>query len=350
MLGKTKPDEEPTMTLYCGIDLHCNNSVVVIIDEEDKVIFNKRLPNDLESIQATLQPYQGELAGCVVESTYNWYWLVDGLIDAGFSLHLANTAAITQYEGIKHTNDSTDAFHLAHLLRLDILPEGYIYPCHERGVRDLLRRRLLLVRQQTMLHLSTQGMITRHTGKRLTCNQVKQLNNESIHELLPDPCIALAAQTNLEMMVVLSQNIERMEKAVYQKCKNQADFQLLTTVPGIGKILGMTISLETGDIARFKAVGNYTSYARCVNSSKISNGKNKGHGNRKNGNRYLSWAFIEATHFATMWSPEIKRYYQRKLSKSHLMVARKTVANKLARACYHMLKQKVPFDINRAFG
>jgi len=115
-------------------------------------------------------------------------------------------------------------------------------------------------------------------------------------------------------------------------------------------VLGLTILLETGTIERFPDAGHYASYARCVKSEKLSNGKYKGQGNRKNGNRYLAWAFMEAAHFATIWEPGIKRFYQRKLAKSHLMVAKKAVANKLARACYHMLKEHTKFDVTRAFG
>lgn len=114
------------MVLYCGIDLHANNSVISLLDEQDKVLFEKRLPNKLPRILAVLEPYRSELSGCVVESTYNWYWLVDGLMEAGFAVHLAHTGAIAQYAGIKYTNDQSDARHLAHLLRLGVLPEGYI--------------------------------------------------------------------------------------------------------------------------------------------------------------------------------------------------------------------------------
>ena len=126
------------MALYGGIDLHSNNNVIVIIDEQDQVVDHKRLPNELDRVVARLAPHQAELRGLVVESTYNWYWLVDGLMEAGHRVHLANTAAIQQYEGIKFSNDFSDAQWLAHMLRLDILPEGYIYPKEERGVRDLI--------------------------------------------------------------------------------------------------------------------------------------------------------------------------------------------------------------------
>ena len=131
--------------LYGGIDLHAYNSVIVLVDEADQVVYRKRLPNDLENILEQLAPYQAVLQGLVVESTYNWYWLVDGLMAAGYLVHLANTAAIKQYEGLKYTNDDTDGRWLAHLLRLGILPTGYIYPKAERALRDLLRKRSQLV-------------------------------------------------------------------------------------------------------------------------------------------------------------------------------------------------------------
>src|SRR5437868_4516792 len=127
---------------YSGIDLHSNNSVVVVSDEADRIVCSRRVPNELPTILALLEPYRAQLAGVVVESTYNWYWLVDGLQAAGYRVHLAHTAAIKRYEGLKHSGDESDAAHLAHLLRLGILPTGYICAPAERAVRDLARKRL----------------------------------------------------------------------------------------------------------------------------------------------------------------------------------------------------------------
>lgn len=141
--------------LYGGIDLHANNSVIVLLDDQDQVVFQKRVPNELDRILVLLAPFQERLAaGLVVESTYNWYWLVDGLMAAGYRVHLANTAAIHQYNGVKHTDDQSDARWLAQLLRLGLLPTGYIYPPAERAVRDLLRKRGQFVRQRTSNLLS----------------------------------------------------------------------------------------------------------------------------------------------------------------------------------------------------
>ena len=134
------------MKLYGAVDLHSNNSVVEIIDEQDRVVYEKRLPNELPFILSQLSPYQSSIQGIVVESTFNWHWLVDGLMDAGYTVHLDNTAAIQHYEGLKYTDDHSDGRWLAHMLRLGVLAEGYIYPKEERAVRDLLRKRSQLVR------------------------------------------------------------------------------------------------------------------------------------------------------------------------------------------------------------
>src|SRR6266704_1439508 len=142
--SRFKPEGGPQMK-FSGIDLHSNNSVVVVSDEEDRIVYQKRLPNNLEQIQAALAPYWEELAGVVVESTYNWYFLVDGLMDAGYRVHLANTTAIKKYEGLKYSGDFADAAYLAQLLRLGLLPEGYIYPRGERAGRDVGRKRMQLV-------------------------------------------------------------------------------------------------------------------------------------------------------------------------------------------------------------
>lgn len=337
------------MTLYCGIDLHSNNSVVSLIDEHDQVIREKRLANDLDLIEHYLAPYQSEISGIVVESTYNWYWLVDGLMDKGYCVHLANTLAIQQYNGIKHTNDETDARFLAHLLRLDILPTGFIYPKDMRPVRDVLRRRLLMVKQNTAQLLSLQSLISRHTGKRLTGFQVKHLQSDDLAHYLTGSSALFQAQQSHQLLQQLQQQIKAIEVFVLTRCQ-QDRYAILTSTPGIGNILAMTILMETGPIERFAQVGNYSSYARCVPTQKISNGKVKGHGNSRNGNRYLAMAFVEAAHYAAIWSPTIKRYYQRKCKKVPVMVAKKAVANKLTRACYHMLKEHQVFDIKRAFG
>jgi len=336
--------------LYAGIDLHSNNSVVVVADEEDRVVYRKRLPNELDAVLGALRPFEKDVAGVVVESTYNWYWLVDGLKEHGYRLHLANTGAIQQYSGLKHGDDDKDARWLAKMLCLGILPEGYICPKQMRGVRDLLRKRGYLIRHRTSNILSIQNLIARNTGRRVSGDGIKKLTDSAVTDMLPNPDHALAAQTSVAAMHCLTTQIKKIEKVVLERVRLRQQFKNLKTVNGIGDILGLTIMLEVGEIGRFATVGNFASYARCVNSTRLSNGKKKGTGNTKNGNRYLGWAFMEAAGFAFRYDETIKRYYQRKLAKAHVMVARKAVAHKLARACYYILRDQTVFDVNKAFG
>ena len=163
------------MSLYAAIDLHSSNNVLAIMNGEGKPLLQRRHPNELARILADLAPYQSEVAGIAVESTYNWYWLVDGLMDHGYLVHLVNTSAIPQYDGLKHGDDHSDALHLAELMRLGLLPEGYIYPRDQRATRDLLRRRFALVRQAVRLMLSIQSSFSRTTGKQLSGNALRQL-------------------------------------------------------------------------------------------------------------------------------------------------------------------------------
>ncbi len=332
------------MAFYVGMDLHSSNTYLGVLDHNLKRIFQKRVMNDLPLMLDTLEPFREELQGIAVESTYNWYWLVDGLMDAGYrAIHLANPCAVKQYEGLKYADDRHDAFWLAHLLALGILPEGYIYPKKDRPVRDLLRKRSFLVKQRTMLILSLKSLVERQTSLRLSRSEVKTLEPSDLELLLADEHLILSAQANVSTISFLSQQITQIEKAIKKKVKLRKAFQYLKTVPGIGDILALTIMLEVGDISRFPKVGDFVSYARCAPTERLSDGKSKGQGNAKNGNRHLGWAFIEASYFARRSYAKFSRYYQRKAAKTHQIVAAKAISNKLARICYYVMRDQVPY-------
>jgi len=337
------------MKLYAGIDLHSSNNYIGIIDEQDQRLYQKRLPNQIEYILPALEPFKKDLTGVVVESTYNWYWLVDSLQEQGYKVHLANPSAIKQYEGMKHTDDKWDSFWLAHMKRLDILPEGYIYPKEERHVRDALRRRLLFVRHRTSHILSFQSAITRNLGYKMSSRDIKKLDQSDADRLFNDPFLVLTARNNISVIRFISEKIKEMEEAVKSHVKLKPEFEYLLTMPGIGNILGLTIMLEVGDINRFPKVGNYSSYCRAVKSERLSNKKKKGEGNRKNGNKYLSWAYVEAANFAIRHYPEVQSFYKRKKAKRNGIVAIKALSNKLARASYYVMRDRVPYDANHLF-
>jgi transposase len=344
-------EKERNTVYYCGIDLHSDNNVLGIIDSSGNRIFIKKNPNDLETIKKVLSPFAANLAGIVVESTYNWYWLVDGLQESGLKMHLANPAATVQYSGLKHSDDETDTWLLADLLRLNLLKEGYVYPRSERAVRDLLRKRGQLVRMRTQNILSIQNLTCRNTGGRLSGMQVKQLTTEAVKELYKEETErGMAVICSINVIKALEKQIETVEKTIKSKIKLSQPYQLLMTISGIGEILAMVIMLEAGNMSRFPGVGNFSSYCRCVQSVRLSNDKKKGSGNRKNGNKYLAWAFMEAANYAIRYEPIIQKFYQRKSAKKGSVVARKAVAHKLARATYYVLRDQTPFDAGRCFG
>lgn len=332
------------MQTYAGIDLHSSNSYIGVIDEHDRRLYSKRLHNELPCILQALEPYRDSLEGVVVESTYNWYWLVDGLMENGYHVLLANPSAIQNYSGLKHTDDRSDAFWLAHMRRLNILPTGYIYPKQHRVFQDLLRRRLLYVNQRTAQILSLQSMITRNLGLSMSGNAIKKLTEQDVDKLFDSPDLAFMALNNIETIDFLSRKIKKTENRVKPHVKLKKEYILLQTIPGIGVILALTIMLEVGDIYRFAKVGNYSSYCRCVKSDAISNGKKKGENNRKNGNKYLSWAYVEAANFAIRFSVEAQRFYQRKKAKTNRVVALKALSNKICRASYYIMRNQVPYD------
>ena len=332
------------MELYSGLDLHSRNTYIGILDTDFKRVFKKRISNKLDLILETLEPFRDQLKGFVVESTYNWYWLVDGLMDAGYGcVYLANPSAIKQYEGLKHSDDQHDAFFLAQLLILGILPQGYIYPKEDRPVRDLARKRMLLVKHKTAHILSLQSLIARCCGQRISSNQLRTFTRTDLEQLLKEEHLIISAQTNLDSIAFIKKQIHELEKVIKDKIKLSQAFHGLLTVPGIGNILAMIIMLEVGDIGRFSKVGNFTSYCRCAPSQRLSDGKSKGSGNRKNGNRYLSWAFSEAAQLARRYNKAFRSYYNRKAAQTNTIVASKALSNKLARVCYYVMRDQVAF-------
>lgn len=200
--------------VFAGIDLHSNNVMIAIVDEEGRRLKHQKIPCDLAQIVSFLEPWKKQLKGVAVESTYNWYWLVDGLRSRGYPVELANPAAMEQYNGIKHADDRNDAYFLAELQRLQILPTGYIYDAALRPVRDLLRRRSGLVRQRTALILSFKNLYIRTTGQTLALEKVKMMKPKESEALYQHPANSLIASVQKELIDKLGESIGFIEKEV----------------------------------------------------------------------------------------------------------------------------------------
>ena len=339
------------MGLYTGFDLHSSNTYVGIIDEDGKRIWKKKLRNDPRLISATLRPFKKDIEGIVVESTFNWYWAVDLLMEEGYKVHLANPSRIQQYSGLKHGDDEHDAFWLAEMLRLKILPEGYIYPKEQRPLRDLLRKRGHLVKLRTSLIVSLQNILARNVGKKMKTNALKALKVDQVTPLLAgNDDISLAGRVSKEAIDSLTRQIKAIEVVVEKKIALRKPYDLLLSIPGVGRILALTIMLETGQVDRFKKVGNYVSYCRKVPAGRFSNEKKKGSGNRKNGNKYLSWAYAEAAEIARRLDAEARAYHDRKRRRTNKPIAYGALAHKLSRAAFYIMRDGVPFMHEKAFA
>ena len=335
--------------LIAGIDLHGNNLVIALINETGQRLKHRKLDCDLKQVVEFLEPLKPQLKCMAVESTFNWYWLVDGLRAQGYPIDLANPAAIEQYSGVKHADDTHDAYFLAELQRLGILPKAYVYDVQLRPVRDLLRRRLNLVRHRTALMLSFKSLYARTTGATMELKRLKALTSKEVPELYKHPANQLIAQVQTEHIEALNQSVARVEKAVQQSARELPIYQKLLTLPGIGRILAMTVTMEVGEIGRFKTDGDFASYCRTVDSRRMSNGKKKGENNQKCGNKYLSWAFVEAANFARRSDEHCRRWYDRKSAKTSKVIATKALACKLAKAAWHVMSQEVDYDPTRMF-
>jgi len=336
--------------VMAGIDLHSNNLVVGVVDSDGKRLGCRKLDCDLKEVEQFLRPFKSRLQQVAVESTYNWYWLVDGLQALDYPVALANPAAIQQYNGIKHADDTHDAFFLAELSRLKILPTGFIYDATLRPVRDLLRRRLMLVHQRTALMLSFKALYTRTFGRQMSLSQLKDLEVKEAQAIYEHPANQLIAGVQIQHIEQLSQSIEQIEKVVLAAAKELPYYPKLTTLPGVGKILGMTISMEVGEIKRFAGSGDFASYCRTVAAKRISNQKQKGENNSKCGNKYLAWAFIEAANFARFHDGQCRKWYDRKAARTSNVIATKALACKMAKAAWYLMAEQTDYEAQRMFG
>jgi transposase len=176
------------------------------------------------------------------------------------------------------------------------------------------------------------------------------LKSEDIDGLFTCPNLVFMANNSLAAIKFLKKITLDIEKKVKSQVKMKKEFEMLRTIPGIGNILGLTIMLEVGDIARFPKVGDYSSYCRCVESKRISNGKKKGENNKKNGNKYLSWAYVEAAQFSRRYCVKAQSFYQSKEAKTKSVVAVKALSNKLSKASYYIMRDQVAFDEDKLFS
>ena len=338
---------------YCGVDLHARTMYLCIRDQTGVILFHKNLPAQADAFLGAIAPYREDLVvGC--ECMFAWYWLSDLCAEQKIPFVLGHALYLKAIHGGKTKNDKLDADKLCSLLRGGNFPTAYVYPKGLRETRDLLRRRLFLVRQRAHLVAHIQNTNSQYNlpvfGKKL----VFAANREElmVAERFTDSSVRLSIETDLELIDKYDEQIHKLELHLerHAKIDDANTLARLRSIPGVGKILALIFLYEIHDIKRFGAVGQFLSYSRLVRCSHESAGKKKGSGGKKIGNAYLRWAFAEATCLWLRQSDRAKAWMKRQEKKRGKAKALAILGARMARALYHMLRKKEVFAEAKALG
>jgi transposase len=342
------------MRYYAGIDLGARNCAVCVIDDDLRIVIKEdKVRNELSGIIKLLEPYE-ETLQIVVESTFNWYWLIDGLQASGYDACLAHTLGLYMITGAKVKTDPRDAFSLAKLLRIGAIPKGYIYPKESRPIRDLLRRRLRLVNRRAGEYASMCRLLLREGIVDVRRHQMRYPLDEDLQEWFKHPIVQLYARQEVARIGLYSTQITELEQMISKAVSGNAGYERLKTVPGIGQILAWTIYYEIGDIGRFKDRRQFCSYCRLIPGvAQSGQSVRRGRG-RKQGNPYLKWAFTQAAVHAVQGYPKIRKCYQRQAQRHRgrfaKLIANNIIAHKLGQAAYQVLRCGTEYQEELLFG
>src|SRR5438132_461272 len=285
----------PDTRFYAGVDLHARSLFLCVLDRDGQERFARNLPAAPAPFLKAVRPFRdGLVVGC--ECMHCWYWLADACRDAGIAFALGHAWAMKAVHGSKTKCDRHDAEAIARLLRGGNFPLAYAYPKERRGLRDLLRARLRLVRQRAELY----GHV--HTARRQAnlppvSSDVKYKSRRAaITADIADPFVRRRVEAHLGLLEPLDATIRRLEAEIEEAAKAHypAELAVLQSTPGVGPVLSLTILLEIDTIERFDTRQQFCSYARLCGAVQESDNKRVGLGNRKAGNAWLKCAFSEA--------------------------------------------------------
>ncbi|WP_169981452.1 IS110 family RNA-guided transposase [Tautonia rosea] len=330
---------------YCGVDLHARTMFLCILDPQGKTLLHEDIPANPDAFLQSVAPHRdGLVVAC--ECTFCWYWLADTCREHGIPFVLGHALEMRAIHGTKTKSDRIDSEKIAHLLRAGLLPQAYAYPAEMRATRDLLRRRSYLVRRRSeaLTHVQLINWQYQHdtpTGKLRYAS-----NRAGLLDRVDDECVRRTLQVDLELAAHLDGQIAELEAFLAAQAKGHdlPNYYRLRSIPGVGKVLALTLLYEIGDIRRFDAPGRFLSYARLVRPAKESAGKVVGRSNAKLGNAHLKWAFREAAALMTRHEPGVKAWAAKKAKATGKGKAQAILAARLGRAVYAMLRRGVPFD------
>lgn len=336
-------------SFYCGVDLHSISMMVCIMNAEGKILFKKKICNQLRLFLELIAPYRHCIA-VGVESTFNWYWFVDGCRSAGITVFLGHSVYMRSIAQDKNKNDKMDAYKIAQLLRSGFFPQAHACSAEKRPIRDLLRHRNRLQHARSMFLTVTKDIFYQNGVLDVKGNA---LNNKgtrySTLRKIENQHTYLSTVSNMNVVTALDKELHAIEKELkqYTDAYYQEEAALLREIDGVGPIISMTIMYETDTIERFKNRQDYSSYCRLVKPLHFSDGKVVGRGNAKCGNPYLKLAFMEIITHAVRSCEAIAALYA-DLTRIHPpLKTRGMLANRYCTAVYYMLKRRERFDLKK---
>jgi len=333
-------------TFYCGIDLHARTMYLCILNQDGEILVHRNMPAGPDPFLKAIAPYREDLVVCV-ECIFTWYWLADLCAREGIPFVLGHALYMKAIHGGKAKNEKIDAQKIAILLRGGMLPQAYVYPADMRATRDLLRRRIHLMRQRAELLAHIQNTNSQYNLPEIGKKSAYKANRAGVAERFPEPAVQKSVEVDLALIDHYDQLLRSVELSILHTAKqhNANTLYLLRTVPGIGEILSLVLLYEIHDIQRFPRVQDFVSYCRLVKCARESAGKRYGTSGAKIGNAYLKWAFSEAAVLFLRTNPAGQKYLARLEKKHGKGKALTVLAHKLARAVYYMLKRETAFDM-----
>ena len=333
---------------YCGIDLHARILYVCILDSLGNKVLHKKIDANPDALLELLTPYQDNII-VGVECMHCWYWVSDLCLDYAFDFVLGHALYMKAIHGGKTKNDRIDSYKIASLLRGGNFPVAYVYPKAMRATRDLLRRRTKIMRHGADLKAHVSNTFSQYNLQSPNVQLRYPCAREQVRNQFDEPAINRNIEMDLNVIAFYTSELASVEHFIEQTAKqhNAQDYQLIQTVPGIGRILALTILYEIGNIERFASVQKFASYSRLVKCKAESAGKQKGTNGNKIGNAYLKWAFSEAAVLYLRGNEPAKKYIQRLQKRMSKAKALSALAHKLGRCVYFMLRNKTVFDAKR---
>ena len=242
-------------THYCGIDLHARCLYVCIIDDAGTIVQHKNIKSDSGALLKLIKPYQSDIV-VGVECMFAWYWIADLCAEHHIDFVLGHALYMKAIHGGKAKNDNIDSEKIARLLKAGMFPMAYVYPKAWRSTRDLMRRRLGLVRQRAELIAHIHNTLSQYNLPPNTGDLKYTKHRQALRTITTDQSVQYSINLDLNRIGFYDTELAKLEWYLRQQAR-QADrnsILLLKSIPGVGRILSMTLLFEIGTIDRFKRV------------------------------------------------------------------------------------------------